>query len=165
MSTASTPPPATRRTLLVRLALGLGGAALVECASIALSFLRPRRAARRTDAATLVLAGRVDDFAPGSVTAVPAGRFYLVRLDDGGFLALHRRCPHLGCTLPWDEAAQRFACPCHGSGFDRHGDVLSPPAPRALDLFPVRLENGLVKVDVSRALERARFDERQVTRS
>ncbi len=41
--------------------------------------------------------------------------------------------------------------------------MLSPPAPRALDLFPVAIENGIVKVDTSRRIERQRFEPGQVT--
>ncbi len=98
------------------------------------------------------------------MTAFPAGKFYLVRLADGGFLALSRQCTHLGCSVPWDEAAGRFACPCHASVFDLRGDVLAPPAPRPLDLFAVRIENGIVKVDVSAPIRRSAFDAAQVTR-
>ena len=29
-------------------------------------------------------------------------------------------------------AEQRFICPCHSSAFDIRGDVVNPPAPRAL---------------------------------
>ena len=47
----------------------------------------------------------------GTVSAFPAGQFYLVRLKDGGFLALHRECTHLGCTVPWVAERARFACP------------------------------------------------------
>jgi cytochrome b6-f complex iron-sulfur subunit len=127
------------------------------------SFLMPRRRAAR-DGESLVVAGPSDRFAPGSVTAFPAGKFYLVRLTDGGFLALHRQCTHLGCSVPWDEASGRFACPCHASAFDLRGDVLAPPAPRPLDLFAVRIENGIVKVDVSAPIRRFAFDASQVTR-
>ncbi|MCP4662670.1 MAG: hypothetical protein GY856_45325 [bacterium] len=35
----------------------------------------------------MVRAGRVDEFEPGSVSLIQAGRFFLTRLDDGGFLA------------------------------------------------------------------------------
>jgi cytochrome b6-f complex iron-sulfur subunit len=155
---------APKRRLFLGLAwLGIGLAALGEAAWIVASFLRPRRQAPRS-AASLVVAGPSDAFAPGSVTAFPAGRFYLVRLADGGFLALHRQCTHLGCSVPWDEASGRFACPCHASAFDLRGDVLAPPAPRPLDLFPVRIENGIVKVDVSAPIRRSAFDPSQVTR-
>jgi cytochrome b6-f complex iron-sulfur subunit len=154
-----------RRSALAWTTLGLAAAALAEIVWVVVSFVRPRRERAAGGSRSLVVAGAVDDFAPGSVTAVPAGRFYLARLEDGGFLALHRRCPHLGCSVPWEEKAKRFVCPCHGSSFDARGDLQSPPAPRALDLFPVRIENGLVKVDVSRPIERSRFEAEQVARA
>jgi len=152
-----------RRSFLKLAWIGIGAAALGEAAWIAASFLRPRVQAPKSGG-SLVIAGPSDAFAPSSVTAFPAGRFYLVRLADGGFLALHRQCTHLGCSVPWDEAAARFACPCHASAFDLRGDVLSPPAPRPLDLFPVRIENDIVKVDVSAPIRRSAFDPSQVTR-
>ena len=36
----------------------------------------------------MIVAGPVDRFEPGTVTAFPEGRFYLARLAGGGFLAL-----------------------------------------------------------------------------
>ena len=87
-----------------------------------------------------------------------------MRLEDGGFLALYRKCTHLGCTVPWVADRERFACPCHASVFDVRGDVLSPPAPRPLDLFPVRIENGIVKVDTRTPQRREAFDPSQVVR-
>jgi cytochrome b6-f complex iron-sulfur subunit len=150
-----------RRRLLKRIWAGLGLAALAEGAWVTASFLRPRPRAG-TDAGILT-AGPLDRFEPGSVTAFPEGRFYLVRLQDGGFLAVHRECTHLGCTVPWDDAAKRFACPCHASAFDITGAVTGPPAPRPLDYFPVRIENGFVKVVVATRLTRQRFEPSQVT--
>jgi cytochrome b6-f complex iron-sulfur subunit len=155
--------PQRRRSFLGLAWLGLGVAALGEAAWILASFLKPRRRDVASDAG-LAVAGPSDGFAPGSVTAFPAGKFYLVRLQDGGFLALHRQCTHLGCSVPWDEASGRFACPCHASSFDLRGDVLAPPAPRPLDLFAVRIENGIVKVDTSTAIRRSAYDPSQVTR-
>lgn len=100
--------------------------------------------------------GAVDDFPPGSVTPVNAGRFYLVRLDDGGFLALYRKCTHLGCAVPWDPAIGQFVCPCHASAFEVDGAVINPPAPRALDRFAVAVESGVIKVDTATAIQRDR---------
>jgi cytochrome b6-f complex iron-sulfur subunit len=156
--------PPERRSFLKLAWLGIGVVALGEAAWVLFSFVKPRRPAPRTRA-SLVVAGPQDAFAPGSVTAFPAGKFYLVRLADGGFLALHRQCTHLGCSVPWDEASGRFACPCHASVFDLRGEVLAPPAPRPLDLFTVRIENGIVKVDGSTPIRRSAFDPSQVTRS
>ncbi|MCK9997351.1 MAG: Rieske (2Fe-2S) protein [Candidatus Krumholzibacteria bacterium] len=126
--------------------------------------LRPRKRRRRdADAGTIYTAGPVERFEPGSVTAFPEGPFYLARLDGGGFLALNRTCTHLGCTVPWIEEDRQFACPCHASVFDITGAVLSPPADRALDMYAVRIENGIVKVDLSGVIKRQGFETAQVT--
>lgn len=130
----------------------LGGEALWVVGS----FLRPRTARAVTKSA-LFVAGPVERFAPATVTAFPQGKFYLARLADGGFLALDRRCTHLGCTVPWNAERGRFDCPCHASSFDITGAVLAPPAPRPLDHYPVRVENGVIKVDTTRLLRRTAF--------
>ena len=82
------------------------------------------------------------------------GRFYLARQQDGGFIALSLRCTHLGCSVSWEENKKRFICPCHSSAFDISGEVLNPPAARALDFYPVLIENGVVKVDIGTLKER-----------
>jgi cytochrome b6-f complex iron-sulfur subunit len=150
----------SRRRVLNWVWGGLSAALAAELAAVAGAFVRPRRtSAAAADA--LVVTGAVDDFAPGSVTAFQAGRFYLVRLDNGAFLAVDRTCTHLGCTVPWVAEQRRFACPCHASAFDITGAVLSPPAPRPLDLHPVRIENGIVKVDVNQRIRRQGFEPSQ----
>lgn len=153
----------SRRSFLSRLWLGLGGLAIAEYVWLMVEFLRPRPGP--ADAPGVLVAGPIDEFDPGSVTAFPAGRFYLTRLADGGFLAVSRECTHLGCTVPWMADEGRFVCPCHASAYDIRGDVLSPPAPRALDLHPVRIENGIVKVDTGSTVKRRSFEASQVTRA
>lgn len=155
----------SRRSFFSRVWVWLCGLLLLEGGWITFSFLRPRKdAAGGSEDAAIVVAGPTERFEPDSVTAFREGKFYLVRLPDGGFLALHRKCTHLGCTVPWIAQEHRFACPCHASVFDIRGEVLSPPAPRALDLFAVRIENGVVKVDTGRAIRRESFEPGQVTR-
>ncbi len=123
----------SRRDFL-NLAWGAAGAlALAEAGGIALSFLSPRAAAGEFGG--LIEAGAVDSFPVGSVTPFTQGRFYLVRMADGGFLALYRKCTHLGCAVPWNPAEGRFVCPCHASAFEMDGQVINPPAPRPLDRF------------------------------
>lgn len=155
--------PTPRRRVLGWAWGGLLSLLAAEVAWIAGSFLRPR-ASRAADDASTVVAGPVDGFALDSVTAFPDGRFYLVRLPDGGFLALDRTCTHLGCTVPWNRETGRFECPCHASSFDITGAVLAPPAPRPLDLYRVRIENGKVKVDTGRRERRQAFRPDQVAR-
>ena len=152
----------SRRGFLNTLWLFLAALGVVEFAAVVVSFLRSQGPS--TDAGvsdSWLEAGRVDDFDPGSVTAFPRGGFYLSRLPDGGFLALSRKCTHLGCTVPWIEKEKKFACPCHASVFDIKGDVLVSPATRALDLFEIRIENEIVRVEVGRRIKRIRFETNQ----
>ena len=133
-------------------ALEIGGASLL--------FMKPRR--NEGEFGGTVAAGTADSFPTGSVTEFPNGRFYLVRASDGGFLAVYRRCTHLGCTVDWQPEKNSFFCPCHASTFDMHGEVQSPPAPRALDTFPVEIEEGQVLVDTSQTQSRDGFTPEQL---
>ena len=108
-------------------------------------------------------AGPVSEFTPASVTAFPTARFYLVRLQDGGFLAISSTCSHLQCTVRWKEQDRTFPCPCHASVFDMTGQVVNPPAPRPLDLYAVNIESGVVKVDTRNKIRRGQFEPSQVT--
>lgn len=110
-----------------------------------------------------VVAGQVDEFEPGTVSHIQKGRFYISRLEDGGFLAIWQRCTHLGCTVPWREGEAGFHCPCHSSIFDSTGEVVSGPAPRPMDLFAIEIVAGQLVVDTGAAIERDKYDPSQVT--
>lgn len=156
-------PESSRRGFLTRIWMGLGFVALAEVAGVSIAFLRPRKqSAAARELESVIVAGPVDDFSPNSVTAFTRGRFYLSRLDDGGFLALSCRCTHLGCTVPWVSAENKFVCPCHASTFDISGNVITAPAPRALDMYRVSIENNIVKVDTRESIRRTEFREEQV---
>jgi cytochrome b6-f complex iron-sulfur subunit len=153
-----------RRSFLNILWLILGGVALAEFVAVSFAFLRPRKLKVRgeyTD--SIITAGAVERFAPNSVTAFVRGKFYLARLEDGGFLALSRTCTHLGCSIPWVEKKMKFACPCHGSAFDITGNIIEAPAPRALDIYPMTIENNIIKVDIRKPTKRSKFSVEQVT--
>jgi len=155
----------SRRSFLNKLWIGLGLVALAEVVAVVFSFLRSNKSKRReADSSAMVTAGAVNKFELNSVTAFVRGRFYLARLEDGGFLALSRKCTHLGCTVPWVEKEKKFACPCHASAFDITGAVINPPAPRPLDIYPVSIENNVVKVDTSKPIKRDQFEVSQVVR-
>jgi cytochrome b6-f complex iron-sulfur subunit len=152
-----------RRSFLTKLWVGLGLVVVAEIVAMVFAFLRPRDpGAKGEGAGGMLEAGHLERFPVNSVTAFVRGKFYLCRLDNGGFLAVSRRCTHLGCTVPWVEEKARFECPCHASSFDIRGDVIAQPAPRPLDLFPVVIENELVKVDTGKPLRRSAFREEQV---
>ncbi len=138
----------------------LGGLAAIEAGGVFIAYLQPRLA--EGEFGSVITVGTVEDFPPNSVTHISNGRFYIVRDPDGGFLAVYHRCTHLGCTVPWEQSSQTFVCPCHNSQFDRQGNVESPPAPRALDLFRVSIEEGLIKVDTGTVIQRQSFETSQV---
>lgn len=53
--------------------------------------------------------------------------------DEQG--VLHERqaiCTHLGCVVSWNSTEQSWDCPCHGSRFDKLGQVINGPANRDL---------------------------------
>lgn len=158
--TETSSPSLSRRDFLKIAWAFFGGVVAVETAGVFLAYLQPRLA--EGEFGSVITAGLVDDFPPNSVTHIPNGRFYIVRIGDGGFLAVYHRCTHLGCTVPWDATAQKFVCPCHNSQFDQQGTVQNPPAPRPLDLFALTIENGEVKVDTGNIIQRQTYDMAQV---
>ncbi len=153
----------TRRSFLNTLWIVLGGIALVEFIAVSFAFLRPHRSKFfKEKPETNVTAGAIERFRPNSVTAFVKEKFYLARLEDGGFLALTRTCTHLGCTIPWVEKEMKFACPCHGSTFDITGNVIEAPAARALSIYPITIENKIIKVDTREPIKRDGFHLEQV---
>ena len=138
----------------INLLWGAAGAlAFTEMSLAGLRFLAPRPTEGKFGGVFNL--GDQKQFPAGSVTPVEAGRFYLVHLQEGGFIATYRRCTHLGCAVPYDPGKGQFICPCHGSAFEGDGEVLNPPAPRPLDLFQLTINGeGEIIVDTSALTER-----------
>lgn len=145
--------PISRRRALNRLWQLSGLTALGACGLIGLRFMGSR--APDSLFGGVIEAGKPKEFPPGSVTAFDSARFYLVRAEDGGFLALYHRCTHLDCVILWRDEAAEFFCPCHGSVFATDGDVRKEPAPEPLVRFPVTFdERGRVRVDTGSPIRR-----------
>lgn len=158
-----TPEGITRRDFFGKAWKALGIIAGLEVIGLFAAFLFSGKARSTSVPKQLLEAGPVDSFGLYSVSAFMGGRFYLARQQDGGFIALSLRCTHLGCAISWEENKKRFICPCHSSAFDISGEVLNPPAARALDYYPVLIENGIVKVDIGTLKERNAFRKDQLT--
>jgi len=96
--------------------------------------------------------GKIRTVAPEAVPdegvlEVPAARSYLVKID-GEVRALSRKCTHLGCGVPFCESSGQFECPCHGSAFNRAGELRGGPSPRGMDQHPIEVgADGLIYID------------------
>jgi len=156
-------PPESRRTFLKKMWAGLGALAGIEFIAVIFGFLFSGKGNKNVYIPKqMIEAGPVNSFQPNTVTVFRGGRFYLTRLEDGGFIAISLRCTHLGCSIEWEEEKKRFICPCHSSAFEMNGDVQNPPAPKALDYYPVIIENGMIKVDIGTKLQRERYRKAQI---
>src|SRR5579862_7657485 len=67
---------------------------------------------------------------------------WVVKQADARIVAFGPQCTHLGCAYHWDDNRHNFVCPCHSSVFGIDGKVISGPAPRPLDRYDTKVENG-----------------------
>ena len=42
------------------------------------------------------------------------------------------RCSHMGCKLKWNSGEQTWDCSCHGSRFDKKGEIIDNPAKKEI---------------------------------
>jgi len=65
-----------------------------------------------------------------------------------GFVMFSSICPHLGCHFDWNDAQNKFMCPCHGSQFTAYGQHIEGqgPAPRSLDPLPFEEKSGVAEI-------------------
>jgi cytochrome b6-f complex iron-sulfur subunit len=107
---------------------------------------------------------------PGRISE---GKFWLSHLQGaqgdvlgvggtGGLIALYWKCPHLGCTVPWNPTFQGaqvnfpgvigwFRCPCHGSTYSRAGVRVFGPAPRPMDTMELTINaDGSINVNTGK---------------
>jgi cytochrome b6-f complex iron-sulfur subunit len=145
-----------RRFILLNFWAGLG-TLLAGTGGLLVDFLYPRGV---TGFGGPVPAGKVTDLVKGAnPKEFPIGQFWLVNLDPAetrpggsgggeGILALWRKCPHLGCSVPWrpgfnyDGDNGWFRCPCHGSTYTKAGVRVFGPAPRSMDVMEVEIDSA-----------------------
>lgn len=92
------------------------------------------------------------DVPQSTAVYVRSAQTYLTRIGDE-IVALWQKCPHLGCRVAWCESAGEFECACHGSKFNRAGEVRSGPSPRGMDRFAVSVDGDIVQVDTGAITE------------
>lgn len=151
----------TRRAFLRKAMYGTIGLFTAQAAVGGLVMFWP---ARVTGFGARIQAGHVDDYQVGDIKMIREGRFYLSRVPEG-FIALWWKCPHLGCTVPWNASMGIFRCPCHASTYDVTGQNIAGPAPRPMDYMAIEItDDGQIWVDSGNITEREYHRPEHVTR-
>ncbi|HVJ85552.1 MAG TPA: FAD-dependent oxidoreductase [Caulifigura sp.] len=80
----------------------------------------------------------VDQLKPGEgkVLKMEGHRCAVYRDHDGNVTTLSAVCTHMGCLVKWNNAAESWDCPCHGSRFTTSGEVMAGPAESPLEKHP-----------------------------
>ena len=95
----------------------------------------------------------------GLESACPIGEKLVVDTDAGkiavfhlsqGLYAIEDRCSHDGGELASGTCVgDNIVCPRHGAQFCiRDGKALTPPAYEDIEVFPVRIHQGTIQVDI-----------------
>jgi nitrite reductase/ring-hydroxylating ferredoxin subunit len=103
------------------------------------------------DSASWVAVASVEDVAEGRLLAVELdGEDVVVANLGDRYVAFGAECSHAGCPLSegeLDAERGRLTCWCHGSVFDvTTGEVVNPPADRALPVYRTRMEDGRIEL-------------------
>jgi cytochrome b6-f complex iron-sulfur subunit len=162
---------ASRRDFLRLTMLGTLGAILLGGVGGFLAFFWPRKT---SPFGGKIQAGTLDDIVDNDVIRFRDGHFYLSRYKEPTtgqdvMQALHWKCAHLGCTVPWhpDESfgdnVGVFHCPCHGSIYLRTGQNVAGPAPHPLDNMAISFNGRNVVVDTGKISTRAQYEPSQAT--
>ena len=96
----------------------------------------------------------LEELPPGSMKLVERRPVSIGVFNCGGeLLAIEDRCTHDDGPLAlgnWDCDTCVVICPRHGASFDlKSGKALTLPAYLPVRTFPVRVEDGIVKVEIA----------------
>jgi menaquinol-cytochrome c reductase iron-sulfur subunit len=148
----------TRRTFYSAVIAGLGGLMTAALAAPAAAYLLIRpKSQKQSDFVPAADLAQLTVGKPEEVvfrrTRVDGWRAlnekstaWVVRKDEQNVVAFAPQCTHLGCAYHWDDKENNFLCPCHTSTFSIDGKVLSGPAPRPLDRFVTKIDQGKILI-------------------
>src|SRR5687767_6114853 len=99
----------------------------------------------------IVLTVKAKDVNPGEVVAIEVrGVPVAIANVAGTYYAFDDTCTHEECSLADGElAGTTIACMCHGAECDvRTGEVLAPPAPSPVKVYPIRVSGESLEIEV-----------------
>jgi len=71
---------------------------------------------------------------------------YVTKDSAGQLSVLSAVCPHLGCSVQWQDEKKSFVCPCHSAQFGTSGVRTGGPAPRNMDALESKVVDGHLMV-------------------
>lgn len=145
--------PGLGRRAFLRGICGLAACAALGCTIPPRSFRAP--AAGAGGRVRVPLAGFPELERPGRVVKVytrEVEAVFVRREADGGYAALSAVCTHQGCTVA--PSGEGFRCPCHGSAYDREGNVTNGPARLPLHRFEAAREGDYIAIELGRREKR-----------
>lgn len=74
-----------------------------------------------------------------------AGVFLVARTSASTFTAIDATCTHEGCTVNGVNGAV-YVCPCHGSRYNRNGQVVNGPAKASLRQYSTSFANDILSI-------------------
>lgn len=69
----------------------------------------------------------------GTIVKMHKEKFGVYRDENGMLHWVSAVCTHLKCIVKWNNDEKSWDCPCHGSRFSIHGEVMNGPANDPLD--------------------------------
>jgi Rieske Fe-S protein len=155
MNTDRDQPDRSRRSFLALLPFGVLVGVVGSISGAAFRFLRPRLSAPSEQWLDVANVSELSGAQPlaKKVMAEHVSGWAISTTEHNVFVlpaknnqVLSPICPHEGCEVNWEPSRSRFSCPCHESFFAADGSRISGPAPRGLDSFPTRVQEGKLQV-------------------
>ena len=99
-----------------------------------------------------VTVAKTADIKPGELAVFEVdGLRIAIANANGRFFAIDDTCTHEQCSLTEEGTLEGtvVTCGCHGAQFDvTTGQVLAPPAPEPLNAYPLRVDQGVVVIEI-----------------
>lgn len=157
-----TPPELKGRRSFLGALLGVGTAFVASLLSVPLTRFALFPVLRTTTEKKMSPVGAMSDFSSisepvmrkiqieqvdGWRKTVSEKAVYITKDSSGKLSVLSSVCPHLGCTVPWNQGKNAFFCPCHGGTYAPDGTRIAGPALRGMDTLPTSVQDGQLLVE------------------
>ena len=92
-----------------------------------------------------VAGSALNDVGGAALVQSTAGVFLVSRQASNSFVAVDAVCTHEGCTINGADDST-YVCPCHGSRYNRNGQVVQGPARSSLRQYSATFTDGVVTI-------------------